>query len=127
MTEKYRKKGEYESIIEQLNEVDNNLKDFNKQLSEIDNELFSDNFEQVVKTQLNKFNIHFASISNELYGEQYAVKYDIITNRKGQRLYKFSAFNANMSSGKNKAKFLALTLHTPCLLTKKTYLVYIFY
>ena len=124
LTEKYRKKGEYESIIEQLNEVDNNLKDFNKQLSEIDNELFSDNFEQVVKTQLNKFNIHFASISNELYGEQYAVKYDIITNRKGQRLYKFSAFNANMSSGKKQGEIscfdLAYTLfadeeNIPCL------------
>lgn len=124
LTEKYRKKGEYESIIEQLNEVDNNLKDFNKQLREIDNELFSDSFEQVVKNQLNKFNIHFASISNELYGEQYAVKYDIITNRKGQRLYKFSAFNANMSSGKKQGEIscfdLAYTLfadeeNIPCL------------
>ncbi len=124
LTEKYRKKGEYESIIEQLNEVDNNLKDFNKQLSEIDNELFNDSFEQVVKTQLNKFNVHFASISNELYGEQYAVKYDIITNRKGQRLYKFSAFNANMSSGKKQGEIscfdLAYTLfadeeNIPCL------------
>ncbi len=124
LTEKYRKKGEYESIIEQLNEVDTNLKDYNKQLNEIDNELFSDSFEQVVKTQLNKFNVHFASISNELYGEQYAVKYDIITNRKGQRLYKFSAFNANMSSGKKQGEIscfdLAYTLfadeeNIPCL------------
>lgn len=124
LTEKYRKKGEYESIIEQLNEVDSNLKDFNKQLSEIDNDLFSDSFEQIVKAQLNKFNIHFASISNELYGEQYAVKYDIIINRKGQRLYKFSAFNANMSSGKKQGEIscfdLAYTLfadeeNIPCL------------
>lgn len=124
LTEKYRKKGEYESIIEQLNEVDNNLKEFNKQLDEIDSELFSDSFEQVVKTQLNKFNVHFASISNELYGEQYAIKYDIITNRKGQRLYKFSAFNANMSSGKKQGEIscfdLAYTLfadeeNIPCL------------
>lgn len=124
LTEKYRKKGEYESIIEQLNEVDNNLKEFNKQLDEIDSELFSDSFEQVVKTQLNKFNVHFASISNGLYGEQYAIKYDIITNRKGQRLYKFSAFNANMSSGKKQGEIscfdLAYTLfadeeNIPCL------------
>lgn len=124
LTEKYRKKGEYESVIEQLNEVEANLKDFNKQLNEIDNELFSESFEQVVKTQLNKFNVHFASISNELYGEQYAVKYDIITNRKGQRLYKFSAFNANMSSGKKQGEIscfdLAYTLfadeeNIPCL------------
>ncbi len=124
LTEKYRKKGEYENIIEQLNEVETNIKDFNSQLSEIDNELFSDSFEQVVKTQLNKFNKHFASISNELYGEQYAVKYDIITNKKGQRLYKFSSFNANMSSGKKQGEIscfdIAYTLfadeeNIPCL------------
>jgi len=124
LTEKYRKKGEYENVIQQLSEVNSNLKDFNNQLSEIDSELFSDSFEQVVKTQLNKFNIHFASISNELYGEQYAVKYDIITNKKGQKLYKFSAFNANMSSGKKQGEIscfdIAYTLfadeeNIPCL------------
>jgi uncharacterized protein YydD (DUF2326 family) len=69
LTEKHRKKGEYENIIQQLSEVDSNLKEFNKQLNEIDNELFSDSFESIVKTQLNKFNIHFASISSELYGD----------------------------------------------------------
>lgn len=124
LTEKYRKKGEYESIIQQLSEVEANIKGLNEQLTEIDNELFSDSFEQIVKTQLYKFNIHFASISNELYGEQYAVKYDITTNSKRQRLYKFSAFNANMSSGKKQGEIscfdLAYTLfadeeNIPCL------------
>ena len=124
LTEKYRKKGEYESIIQQLTEVESNIKEFNKQLSEIDNELFSDSFEQVVKMQLNKFNKHFATISSELYDEQYAVKYDIITNTKGQRLYKFSSFNANMSSGKKQGEIscfdLAYTIfadeeNIPCL------------
>jgi uncharacterized protein YydD (DUF2326 family) len=124
LTEKYRKKGEYENIIQQLNEVESNIKDYNSQLSEIDNELFSDSFEQIVKTQLNKFNRYFASISTELYGEQYAVKYDIVTNKKGQRLYKFSSFNANMSSGKKQGEIscfdLAYTLfadeeNIPCL------------
>lgn len=124
LTEKHRKKGEFENIIQQLNEVDSNIKEFNKQLSEIDSELFSDSFEQVVKTQLNKFNKHFASISSELYGEQYAIKPDIITNKKGQRLYKFSAFNANMSSGKKQGEIscfdMAYTLfaddeNIPCL------------
>lgn len=124
LTEKHRKKGEFENIIQQLNDVDFNIKEFNKQLSEIDNELFSDSFEQIVKTQLNKFNKHFASISSELYGEQYAIKPDIITNKKGQRLYKFSSFNANMSSGKKQGEIscfdMAYTLfaddeNIPCL------------
>lgn len=124
LTEKHRKKGEFENIIQQLSEVESNIKEFNKQLSEIDTEIFNDSFEQVVKTQLNKFNKHFASISSELYGEQYAVKYDIITNAKGQKLYKFSSFNANMSSGKKQGEIscfdLAYTLfadeeNIPCL------------
>lgn len=124
LTEKYRKKGEYENIIQQLSEVESNIKEYTKQLNEIDSELFSDSFEQVVKAQLNKFNKHFAAISNELYGEQYAIKPDIIVNKKGQRLYKFSSFNANMSSGKKQGEIscfdLAYTLFAdeesiPCL------------
>jgi uncharacterized protein YydD (DUF2326 family) len=124
LTEKHRKKGEFENIIQQLSEVESNIKNYNRQLSKIDNELFSDSFEQVVKAQLNKFNKHFASISSELYGEQYAVKYDIVTNTKGQRLYKFSSFNANMSSGKKQGEIscfdMAYTIfadeeNIPCL------------
>ena len=124
MNERFRKKGEYENVIQQLEEVENNMKDYNKQLTEIDDELFSDDFEQVVKTQLNKFNKYFAAISNNLYGEQYALKYDIVTNRKNQRLYKFNAFNTNLSSGKKQGEIscfdIAYTLfadeeNIPCL------------
>ncbi len=124
LTEKHRKKGEFENIIQQLSDVESNIKSYNRQLADIDNELFSDSFEQVVKTQLNKFNKHFASISSELYGEQYAVKYDIVTNAKGQKLYKFSSFNANMSSGKKQGEIscfdMAYTIfadeeNIPCL------------
>ena len=110
LSEKYRKKGEYENIIQQLSEVELNIKEFNKQLNEIDNELFSEDFELVVKLQLKKFNTLFASISNELYGEQYAVKYDIVTNQKGQRLYKFNSFNTNMSSGKKQGEISCFDL-----------------
>lgn len=104
LNQKFQKKGEYENIIQQLEEVEENVKEYNRQLSEIDDELFSDEFELLVKTQLNKFNKHFAYISNKLYGEQYAIKYDIVTNKKGQRLYKFNAFNTNLSSGKKQGE-----------------------
>lgn len=110
LTEKHRRKGEYENIIGQLNEVETNISNFKDQLNKIDSELFSDDFEQNLKTQLNKFNIHFASISNELYGEQYAIKYDIIVNKNRQKLYKFSAFNANMSSGKKQGEISCFDL-----------------
>jgi uncharacterized protein YydD (DUF2326 family) len=104
LNEKYRNKGDYESTILQLEEVENNLKSYNEELELIDNELFSYDFEATVKLQLNKFNKYFASTSDVLYGEQYALKYDKVINRKGQRLYKFSAFNLNFSSGKKQGE-----------------------
>jgi len=73
---------------------------------------------------VNKFNRHFAAISKELYAEQYALKVDPTVNKKGQRLYKFSAFNTNLSSGKKQGEIscfdIAYTLfadeeNIPCL------------
>lgn len=104
LNEKHRLKGEYENIVQQLNDVEDNLKSFNKTLESIDEELFSDDFEASVKTQLNKFNKHFSSVSELLYNEKYALKYDKVKNKKGQRLYKFSAFNTNFSSGKKQGE-----------------------
>jgi len=104
LNEKFRKKGEFENIIEQLNSVEKEIDELSDKLEKIDDSLFSDEFEQKVKDQLNKFNKYFSSISNKLYGEQYALKYDIVHNKKGQRLYKFSAFNLNFSSGKKQGE-----------------------
>lgn len=124
LNEKYRKKGEYESIIQQLDVVDENLKSLNLRLNAIDNALFSEEFELKIKGQVNKFNRYFSSISQELYGEQYALKVDPTVNKKGQRLYEFSAFNTNLSSGKKQGEIscfdIAYTLfadaeNIPCL------------
>lgn len=124
LNEKYRLKGEYEKIIEQLKEVETNLESYNGLLKSIDEELFSDDFEATVKTQLNKFNKYFSFVSEMLYNEQYALKYDKVVNKKGQRLYKFSAFNTNFSSGKKQGEIscfdIAYTLfadeeNIPCM------------
>lgn len=104
LTERFRKKGEYENTIKQIEEVENNIREYSEQLNEIDSEIFSDDFERTVQNQLNKFNKHFSSISEILYGERYAVKYDIVTNKNNQKLYKFSAFNTNFSSGKKQGE-----------------------
>lgn len=107
LNEKYRLKGEYENTIQQLNEVDSILKTYNEDLKSIDEELFSDEFETKVKLQLNKFNRHFASVSEFLYNEKYILKYDIVVNRKGQKLYKFSPFvpfGPNVASGKKQGE-----------------------
>jgi uncharacterized protein YydD (DUF2326 family) len=104
LNEKFRRKGEYENIITQLTEVEKEIEELNEKLEKIDDSLFSDEFEQKVKDQLNKFNKYFSNISNKLYGEQYALKYEITYNKKGQRIYKFSAFNLNFSSGKKQGE-----------------------
>ena len=124
LNEKYRKKGEYENTIQQLAEVDANISSLNQRLDDIDDALFSHEFEQKIKEQKDKFNKHFASISQTLYGEQYALKVDPTVNKKGQRLYRFSAFNTNFSSGKKQGEIscfdIAYTLfadeeNIPCL------------
>jgi len=104
LNEKYRTKGEYENIVQQLNDVEMQIKTLNIELDEIESELFSDTFEQKVKQQLIKFNKLFASVSNYLYGEQYALRYEISENNKGQKLYKFNSFNVNFSSGKKQGE-----------------------
>ncbi len=121
---KYRDKGEYESVINQLDEVEKNIKTYESELNDIDKELFSDDFEAIVKQQVNKFNEHFSATSEALYGEKYALKYDKVVNKKGQKLYKFSAFNTNFSSGKKQGEIscfdIAYTLfadeeNIPCM------------
>ena len=76
----------------------------------IDKYLFSDEFELLLKEQLKKFNRVFSNISQELYGEKYALKYDKTVNKNGQQVYKFNAFNANMSTGKKQGEILCFDL-----------------
>lgn len=110
LNEKYREKGEYESVISQLDEVENNISNLNKQMETINQYLFSGDFECLLKEQVKKFNKFFSNISQELYGEKYALTYKRELNKKGQRYYKFNAFNANMSSGKKQGEILCFDL-----------------
>lgn len=104
LNEKHRKLGEYETIIQQITDVDATLKTLNESLSAIDNALFSTEFEDTIQIQLNKFNKYFSAVSQALYGERYALKVDLSANRAGQRMYKFTAFNLNFSSGKKQGE-----------------------
>lgn len=110
LNEKYRVKGEYESIISQLNELEDTISTLDSEIDTIDNFLFSGDFETLLKVQLNKFNKFFSSISHDLYGETYALTYGKETNKKKQQYYKFKSFNANMSSGKKQGEILCFDL-----------------
>ena len=120
----YRKKGEYESIVSQISEVELNIKQYSNELKAIDEQLFSDDFEECIKRQLNNFNRIFAEISQQLYGERYIITHEIVTNRHGQRVYKFKSHNVNFSSGKKQGEItcfdIAYTIfadenNIPCL------------
>ena len=111
LNEKYRIKGEYESTIAQIAEVEENISNLNMQIDEIDNILFSDAFEDKLKNQIKKFNRFFSSVSQELYDESYALTYEKAKNKKtGKMVYKFNSFNANMSSGKKQGEILCFDL-----------------
>lgn len=110
LNEKYRQKGEYESMISQLNEVEENIEILKVEISGIDRSLFSESFELRLKEQVMKFNKYFSAISQELYGEKYALSFEKEINKKGQQYYHFNAFNTNMSSGKKQGEILCFDL-----------------
>ncbi|RRD37124.1 DUF2326 domain-containing protein [Fusobacterium nucleatum] len=110
INEKYRLKGEYENTISYINEVEENIKRLKNELSNIDNYLFSNEFKELLKLQITKFNKFFSAISNELYGESYVLGFSEETNKKNQTFYKFSSFNLNMSSGKRQGEILCFDL-----------------
>jgi uncharacterized protein YydD (DUF2326 family) len=104
LNDSFKKKGEYENVINQISEAEANVNALNTELKGIDEQLFSPDFESIVRNQLKKFNRFFGDISSRLYGEQYAITYSIVPNRQGQKLYKFSSFNVNHSSGKKQGE-----------------------
>lgn len=111
INEKYRLKGEYENTISQIDEVDSILEGIENELENIDQYLYSSDFQERLKKQITKFNKYFSSVSYELYGEKYALSYDIINNKKTNKpVYKFTTFNSNMSSGKKQGEILCFDL-----------------
>ena len=80
LNEKYRQKGEFESIITQMEDVDANIRQYRRELEDIDKKIFSDDFEDTVRNQINKFNVFFSEVSKKLYGETYAITYDTEIN-----------------------------------------------
>ena len=99
----FQQKGDYLKTIKQIETVESSLNGLNRELGEIDAELFSDAFATRLRDQLTKFNRNFAAVSDKLYGERYALKADT-KNVKGRRVYEFQAFNTNFSSGKKQGE-----------------------
>lgn len=125
LNENYRKKGEYENVISQIDDCEKTIFDTENELDNIDKSLFSDEFKEQVQYQIDKFNVFFSSVSRRLYNEEYVIKGEPELNKKTNKyIYKFSSFNANLSTGKKQGEIscfdIAYTLFAddndiPCL------------
>lgn len=125
MNNEYQKKGEYENQIKQVESVERAISEAEDRIKQIDEDLFSESFQNSVQTAIDNFNILFSKISKELYDEEYVLKVDKVNCRgTGGYIYRFSAFNANLSSGKKMGEIscfdIAYTMYAknngiPCL------------
>lgn len=101
MNQEYQRKGEYENQIQQIEIVETAISEAEEAIKGIDEDLFSNEFRDQVQNSINRFNILFTDVSKQLYDEEYVLKVDAVNYRNtGRYIYKFSAFNANLSSGK---------------------------
>lgn len=105
----HRQQGEYETIIKQLSEIDDNLSAYNTELKTISDDLFSVDFKTDLDARIERFNKYFSAVSKELYGENYFLSVDV-QETKGKKFYKFSAYNMNLSSGKKQGEILCFDI-----------------
>lgn len=105
----YQQKGACESSIYNITAVEGNIDELNKQLSIIDEELFSEQFYEQINKQLAKFNTIFSEFSMRLYNEQYAIKCDP-EPKKGKLVYKFAPIDVNFSTGKKQGEISCFDL-----------------
>lgn len=110
LNEQHQKRGEYQTIISQIESAENNLAALHENLNHINDGVYTKEFEEKLKKQITKFNRYFSEISNELYGEQYALNFDKVEDKKSGPIYTFNAFNINMSSGKKQGEILCFDL-----------------
>ena len=100
---KFQEKGEYENVIHQIETVEaENLPALKKELQEIDDKLFLRKLLKVMyKNKLTNLTSFFSQISRAIYDEEYVIKFDsVINKRTNTNIYKFTSFNANLSTGK---------------------------
>ena len=105
----YQQKGACESSIDSITSVERNIEELNKQLGDIDEKLFSEQFYEQINRQLAKFNAIFSDFSARLYNEQYAIKCDA-SEKKGKQVYKFSPIDVNFSTGKKQGEISCFDL-----------------
>lgn len=107
----YEKKGEYETILSQLNEIDEKVKSIQKDIALVDEELFSEKFQDNLHSKIKSFNDYLSKVSKKLYNEDYLVSENIKTNKKNVKTYEFSIiYSDSYSTGKKQGEVLCFDL-----------------
>ena len=110
LNSEYQKKGEYEAVIDRIEESEKQIKIIENNISDINNEIMSEEYQQDVKKQVTEFNKYFEEVSQYLYGEKYLLSYNIKKNKNNQSYYNFITFNENLSSGKKQGEILCFDI-----------------
>jgi len=111
LTKSYQRKGELESALDGIKEVDGVIKKLEKKIEEVDDR-FSPEFEKKLKKKVEEdFTFLFAEVSKELYNEEYALKCEVKEHKEAkQPYYDFESFNANLSSGKKQGEIICFDI-----------------
>lgn len=105
LNQKHQEKGSLEQRILQIEEIEKAISANEEILKEIDRGLFSQNKQDLVQKQLDKFNQYYSTVSKQLYNESYAIEFELKKNRGGKPCYKFTPFATdNFSTGKKQGE-----------------------
>lgn len=107
----YQKKGDITAKIEQINEVDNKIRNLKARYNESISDVFSEGFKKKLQKNIDDFNKHFKKISKLLYNEEYLLKVEVEEKDGGRKKnFKFISFNPAYSTGKKQGEILAFDL-----------------
>lgn len=106
----HQKVGEYNMTISQIDESERKLKDYEKEIIELEQSIYSDQTIAHVKERVEKFDEYFTKYSKELYGEPYHLKHEIKVTKNGQKYYQFDTFSMAISTGKKQGETLSFDL-----------------
>lgn len=107
----YKQMGELRFRIGQVQEVDNRINQYAAQLSQLDNDLYSDVYQANLQSQLDTFNRYFCQLSKHLYGEENRIQFRLTKSRKGDIQYEFSPEHTdNHSTGKKQGEITCFDL-----------------
>lgn len=110
LNEKFEERGKKAALLAAVKEVDSEIKDFKKNLNELNERISAS--ENDLSKKFEKFNEFFADVSKKLYNEEYIFSFEKDEGKDGNVSYSFPINNlrGNSGAGKKKAQTTAFDL-----------------